>query len=378
MQSSAQNLKTHRNIHYFISPPVLAGCQVSTHLFLGTSLRFASKPFLLADSGETKSIIKENIRWRKKPDTSIVITFVAFNNLFPNNPRRILSRMEVHCIMNAENVFRKHQQEPIVCGPQEDPTRFNRIQKPTSPRRRRSRNCLPVVSPRRSPRRRISGRDKLLEALQRNTGSSLFKPDPLDRQFWKSGSVAKSCLIRRSPTSQGSSLGKEKHVSWPLSIETVTPTPTIECGNAKTLENELWWSKRALFSRDSRDANLARSPGARAFDEECIASFNKLSSKEEYLALDETRDDTLVNSLLTLNIQRGLASGYRGLERTCTARRLERAEKVRSSLLRVLSQQDEEIPHERRRSSVNPFTASEVDRIWARVLALGDQKAAAD
>jgi hypothetical protein len=195
---------------------------------------------------------------------------------------------------------------------------------------------------------------------------------------------------------KGSPAARRNRVQAPLRWHRGDVTFVAACpdGLAHCLladKDDIWWPKNFLKARKMADSKeLDHNQLALAYDRDCHEAYKyiltqirktkqrrDLHDTSPYKALTFSTEE--LQSLLTKNIMRGLAVGYRGMELGGMYNRGDRSRKIiHQILVRFENYGIDSNVHmtwtEKQRDLVAASEElTEVDRIWAHVIALGDQ-----
>jgi hypothetical protein len=255
-------------------------------------------------------------------------------------------------------------------------------------------------TPERKVNRSSSSSSKRIQEMMRTSQTMLKKlsntQSPLDPRFWRPAAWAgvPSC-IKGSPAARRN----RSHATLRWHRGDVTFAAACPDGLAQCLvadKEEIWWPSKFLKARKKADSTeLDQNQLARAYDRDCHEAYNYIltqirKAKQRRDLHDTTKHKALtfsteeLQSLLTKNIMRGLAVGYRGMEMGGMYKRMDRSSKIIDQIL-VRFDNDGIDPNvhmtrtEKRRKRLSRDLAAasenltEVDRVWAHVIALGDQ-----
>ena len=154
---------------------------------------------------------------------------------------------------------------------------------------------------------------------------------------------------------------------------------------------DIWWSDDMHVARREKDMQkLQESRSVRAFGEDCFHTKEYLAgqlatikgeAKHTQQHMDISREQ--LRGLLTPNLMKGMKLGHRGLELGGLAMRMERSAHIVKQVLKKYEKRKKLFKNRREafRSRRKEDTTlsdlcikySEVDRLWARVVALADQ-----
>jgi len=187
-------------------------------------------------------------------------------------------------------------------------------------------------------------------------------------------------ISQSTDSRHGPKRGNQRKVAFIGGDVKVIIPPPADLGRIIADNREsIWWPPVALTRRKSKDVqSLRERRTAQAYEKDSQLAFQQLRQRLKEIGNAESESSVLKESelipLLTTRILQGYASGHRGLELGGVLNRRQRSLAVSNV---VLTHTSHDKNHEGRRQEAElgaaAARASQTDRVWARVVALGDQ-----
>lgn len=215
------------------------------------------------------------------------------------------------------------------------------------------------------------------------------KLDPLDRKNWRKAPSLKtpSCLKKDEGLNKKK---RSKKVQWARKDVSKVIAPHKKLDKyLKAYKEDIWWPRKVLQARERKDSiDVQQIATARAYDKDCARSYHRLAEQIDIMREDGdlafTKDQ--LKEFLTKPIVTGLRKGYRGMELGGLPKRLATSKVTVREVVKFSKTNGNTVDKliAKCRSALNSteklravaVDASEADRLWAYIMALGDRKIA--